>query len=546
MKDGGQKIYSLCKGGIEVVSHFLDNDLAVALGTVVFIPFKWCVRWRAKKDAEWKEWSEAVTAQLDRIESFIIAKEEGILKGAIQLFKEAIRQGNPKERKDLFQLAKSKAVDIFNNKQMDLDNRIIAASICVSTTARKDTKIYLQPLFDIKELQNDIKKVSSGKSMFEGREAFINRIRRVYQVFRITKADEIFKSNSVSSEKSVYQHLKDILIEAIPKVQNSTLSASQFLTFSDEMYECVGGMEKEADAKLRQGKLPDMMTKREYLGVAVGDGKLFAVGGYDGSNFLKSGEYLDLKNVDAGWKKLPDMNTMRYGLGVVVGDGKLFAVGGYHFKDGSNLLKSGEYLDLKKMDAGWKKLPDMNIKRDGLGVAVGDSKLFAVGGEGGYRNLLKSGEYLDLKKMDAGWKKLPDMNTERNGLGVAVGDGKLFAVGGFDRSNYHKSGEYLDLKNVDAGWTKIPDMNTWRSCLGVAVGDGKLFAVGGFGGGDSLASGEYLDLKNVNAGWKKIPDMNTMRKGLGVAVGDGKLFAVGGSAGDEKEHKSGEYLRIAM
>eukprot|EP00466_Bigelowiella_natans_P001938 jgi/Bigna1/140702/aug1.57_g15410 len=281
-------------------------------------------------------------------------------------------------------------------------------------------------------------------------------------------------------------------------------------------------------------KIPDMNTTRNGLGVAVGDGKLFAVGGWGD----KSGEYLDLKNVDAGWKKIPEMNTERSYLDVAVGDGKLFAVGGY---DGRNTHKSGEYLDLKNVGAGWTKLPDMDTARNGLGVAVGDGKLFAVGGRDG-RNRLQSGEYLDLKNMDAGWKEIPEMNTGRSDLGVAVGDGKLFAVGGYDGRNTHKSGEYLDLKNVNAGWTKLPEMDTERSGLGVAVGDGKLFAVGGSADDiNPLKSGEYLDLENVDAGWTKIPDMNTKRYGLGVAVGDGKLFAVGGVG-----EKSGEYLRIAM
>eukprot|EP00466_Bigelowiella_natans_P011407 jgi/Bigna1/140063/aug1.54_g14771 len=279
-------------------------------------------------------------------------------------------------------------------------------------------------------------------------------------------------------------------------------------------------------------KLPDVNTERQHLGVAVGDGKLFAVGGC-GGDFLKSGEHLDLKNVDAGWTKIPDMNAERLGLGVAVGDGKLFAVGG---RIDWNALRNGEHLDLKNVDAGWKKLPDVNMKRWALGVAVGDGKLFAVGGWDEDGNHLKSGEHLDLKKMDAGWKKLPDVNTKRSHLGVAVGGGKLFAVGGSG-----KSGEHLDLKNVGAGWKKIPDMNTKRDDLGVAVADGKLFAVGGCG----LKSGEHLDLKNVGAGWKKIPDMNTKRSWLGVAVGDGKLFAVGGWDGNDVL-KNGEHLRIAM
>eukprot|EP00466_Bigelowiella_natans_P004858 jgi/Bigna1/143226/aug1.77_g17934 len=245
-----------------------------------------------------------------------------------------------------------------------------------------------------------------------------------------------------------------------------------------------------------------------------------------------------------GWKKIPDVNAERNGLGVAVGDGKLFAVGGC---DGSNRLKSGECLDLKNVDAGWKKLPDVNTERSGLGVAVGDGKLFAVGGQDEDENDLKSGEHLDLKNVDAGWKKLPDVDAERRQLGVAVGDGKLFAVGGHcheDGGDHLKSGEHLDLKNVDAGWKKLPDVDTERGALGVAVGDGKLFAVGGHDDGDCHKSGEHLDLKNVDAGWKKLSDVNATRVSLGVAVGDGKLFAVGGSDGDRL--KSGEHLRIAV
>eukprot|EP00466_Bigelowiella_natans_P008793 jgi/Bigna1/139069/aug1.48_g13777 len=295
-------------------------------------------------------------------------------------------------------------------------------------------------------------------------------------------------------------------------------------------------------------KLPDVGTERNDVGVAVGDGKLFAVGGHDNDDKgydLKSGEYLDLKTVDEGWKNLPDMGTIRCYLGVAFGDGKLFAVGGC---GGSGHLKSGEYLDLKKVDEGWKRLPDMNIKRDDLGMAVGNGKLFAVGGHEG-DNYHKSGEYLDLKKVDEGWKKLPDMGSKRSFLGVAVGDGKLFAVGGLDGDigarPTLKSAEYLDLKEMSAGWKYLPDMNIRRNHFGVAVGDGKLFSVGGWDDSSSSKSREYLDLKKVDAGWKELPDMNLKRDELGVAVGDGKLFAVGGWDG-YNSFKSGEYLRIAM
>ena len=157
--------------------------------------------------------------------------------------------------------------------------------------------------------------------------------------------------------------------------------------------------------------------------MTFGDSKLFAVGGWhkggwgDGSSY-KSGEYLDMMDLSGGWKTLPDMGTARSGLGVAFGDGKLFAVGG--FDDNKNNVLSGEYLDLTNFEAGWKKLPDMGTARGGLGVAFGDDKLFAVGGLSDGRRVFqksssyRSGEYLDLKNVLVGWKKLPPMKTNRS------------------------------------------------------------------------------------------------------------------------------------
>ena len=65
------------------------------------------------------------------------------------------------------------------------------------------------------------------------------------------------------------------------------------------------------------------------------------------------------------------------------------------------------------------------------------------------------------------WTNLPHMETRRRSLGVAVGDGKLFAVGGFDDDrNALQSGEYLDLMNLEAGWKNslIWGLRGWFGC----------------------------------------------------------------------------------
>mmetsp|Transcript_11901 Transcript_11901/g.23893 ORF Transcript_11901/g.23893 Transcript_11901/m.23893 type:complete len:317 (+) Transcript_11901:286-1236(+) len=273
---------------------------------------------------------------------------------------------------------------------------------------------------------------------------------------------------------------------------------------------------------LRCRNLPSVVPEKGGVGAAVFNGKLFVVGGIPG----KSCQYLDLKDVREGWKRIPDLLKKRSLLGLAVGDGKLFAVGG-SYKD---THKSVEYLDLKSIGAGWKRLPDMLTARHMFGVAVWGDKLFAVGG---YHTRPQS-EYLDLKDIRAGWKKLPDMLTKRERFGCAVWDGKLMVIGGRMKMLRHcTSGEYLDCNDIGAGWRQLPNMQTERAEFGFGVWDDKLLAVGGEKHKPSpprQKTGEYLDLKNIGAGWKKLPDIGTTSRGssFGFVVWDNKLLVVEG------------------
>jgi Uncharacterized protein conserved in bacteria len=70
-----------------------------------------------------------------------------------------------------------------------------------------------------------------------------------------------------------------------------------------------------------------MPTHREQLGIGVVNGKLYAVGGFDGSYFFaKNEEYNPSTNT---WETKAPMPTPREALGVGVIDNKLYAVGGY-------------------------------------------------------------------------------------------------------------------------------------------------------------------------------------------------------------------------
>lgn len=73
-----------------------------------------------------------------------------------------------------------------------------------------------------------------------------------------------------------------------------------------------------------------MSGRRLQFGLAVGDGKLLVCGGRDGLKTLNTFESWD--PIEGVWNSMPPMNTPRHGLGVAVFEGPLYAVGEFLMK----------------------------------------------------------------------------------------------------------------------------------------------------------------------------------------------------------------------
>uniref|UniRef100_A0A6V3J4M6 Uncharacterized protein n=1 Tax=Lotharella globosa TaxID=91324 RepID=A0A6V3J4M6_9EUKA len=268
---------------------------------------------------------------------------------------------------------------------------------------------------------------------------------------------------------------------------------------------------------------------------------------------------MDLKNMGAGWEALPPMSVGREKFGITYADGKLYAVGGtswppgWDISEAKDVLRSAEFLELRNVGAGWKQLPQMNTPRYGVGLVHADGKLFAIGGSLDSKDsypTLRSVEFLDLKNVDAGWKEFPPLMEAMYGDGVAHVDGKLFVLSGKLRRNREDENhrcECLDLNDVNAGWKQLP--LRWKSVkrASVITGDGKLLAIWDFDG-NPRAVGE-LDLKNIGAGWENLTRLTPMegfRKPWdSVVYADGNLFLFGGIL-DFSSPGSVECMRVSM
>ena len=131
-----------------------------------------------------------------------------------------------------------------------------------------------------------------------------------------------------------------------------------------------------------------MQERRSALGICTYDGKIFACGGYNGSNMLSSCEYYQPMTNE--WKSLPNMNKARSAVAVTVFENHVWVLGGH---DGLTIFNSVEKYDHESNR--WCMETSMLSKRCRHGAASMKGKLYVFGGYDG-REFLTSCEVMVL------------------------------------------------------------------------------------------------------------------------------------------------------
>jgi N-acetylneuraminic acid mutarotase len=119
-----------------------------------------------------------------------------------------------------------------------------------------------------------------------------------------------------------------------------------------------------------------MPTARSFSGSTALGGKIYVVGGYNGSSYLNTLEVYD--PATDTWSTKANMPTARGYLAVGVVNGKIYAVGGY---DGNNNLSTVEEYD--QVTDTWTTKQSMPTARRCLGIAPANGKIYAAGGYNG-------------------------------------------------------------------------------------------------------------------------------------------------------------------
>jgi N-acetylneuraminic acid mutarotase len=157
--------------------------------------------------------------------------------------------------------------------------------------------------------------------------------------------------------------------------------------------------------------------------VAVHDGKLYAIGGYEGK--ANSGAVEVYDPVADSWTSRASLPTPRDHLAAATVAGKVYAIGGRLKGDYHRNLSVTEIYD-PRTDK-WIRAPDLPTARSGITAAEAGGRIYVFGGEGA------DGTFSDNEAYDPSrdaWQAMAPLPTARHGLASAVVDGRIFVISG--------------------------------------------------------------------------------------------------------------------
>eukprot|EP00468_Gymnochlora_sp_CCMP2014_P008530 CAMPEP_0167748102 /NCGR_PEP_ID=MMETSP0110_2-20121227/4655_1 /TAXON_ID=629695 /ORGANISM="Gymnochlora sp., Strain CCMP2014" /LENGTH=235 /DNA_ID=CAMNT_0007633087 /DNA_START=9 /DNA_END=713 /DNA_ORIENTATION=+ len=199
---------------------------------------------KSSKGDEEKKWrKEVFEREFTTIVNILQSREDAVLKFAMQ---HAFSNS-----KELTIGAYKDAMKFLNNEQNPYEKRIIAASIAVTICRRMnlDEKVPLDALFDLKELQTDIKHVYEKASYWSWwKSSQSARLRRVFLAFRIVYNNKEYKHDSGNSigmdgkKILVFKHLRKIIIEKVKELREKKYKFDKIEKF---ILDTVDGLDDE-------------------------------------------------------------------------------------------------------------------------------------------------------------------------------------------------------------------------------------------------------------------------------------------------------------
>jgi N-acetylneuraminic acid mutarotase len=293
-----------------------------------------------------------------------------------------------------------------------------------------------------------------------------------------------------------------------------------------------------------------MPTARGGLGVAVVNGKIYAIGGVNNDTQLAVNEEYD--PATDTWKDRAAMPTARSGFAIAVYQSKIYAIGGA-VGNGENVGFTGVNEVYDPATNTWETKASMPTPRADLGANVANGTIYLIGGKeywgaGPLYHELDVNEAYD--PVSDSWTTEMQMPVPVFGYASAVVDGKIYVFGGarqllegFNNLTSVSSTQVYDT--VNHTWSNRDSLPVAGSYAAAEATRGltapkRVYVVGGFAQ-DSYSNVVHVYDSERNV-WSSGASMPTARGYLGLAIVDGALYAIGGFDGENWLNVNERYL----
>jgi N-acetylneuraminic acid mutarotase len=270
---------------------------------------------------------------------------------------------------------------------------------------------------------------------------------------------------------------------------------------------------------------PLSLGPRQEMGVAALDGRVFVVGGFDGSGQpVATVEAYD--PATDRWAQRASLPAPLHHVNLAAVNGRLYVVGGL---SGASFGASGTTLLYDPAADAWSPLNSMpaGTERGASGVAVlGDGRIVVAGGLRGGVSVPDASVF---DPASGSWSPLQPLAVARDHLAAATVGGRVYAVTGRSAGVLKAALEMLDP--ATGSWGRRADIPTARGGVAAAELSGRLVVLGGEGNRADPA-GVFHQTESYDPavdGWRTDTPMRTARHGIGAAVIGNRLFVPGGA-----------------
>ncbi|KAJ0180508.1 hypothetical protein K1T71_003912 [Dendrolimus kikuchii] len=235
-------------------------------------------------------------------------------------------------------------------------------------------------------------------------------------------------------------------------------------------------------------------------------------------NILSSVLKFDLHKRE--WEELAPMGIARIQPGVAMLGGRIYAVGG---EQGSQILANGEVYD--PATDKWSNIAPMKEARCEFGLTAWNGNLYAFGGWVG-SDMGASVEVYD--PLTDEWHAAGRMPEPRFGMGVINFEGLIYVVGGCTHTWRHTR-DLLVYHPAARQWRALAPMRRARSQAAAVVLDNYLYVVGGNAPSRTvLTSVERYSFDDDS--WEEVSGLKEARAGCAAGAGDGVVVVAGGDS----------------